>query len=161
MSAEIPHPEARGEDRIACHGVGVSAEALWQYDGDAVSCKVQRREVRSCRLEYGSPEPRPMVSVFLGIVLLTPGYIVAGHVGEIIGTGRIHLEHGFGAVFVLFMLMGGWLLYRALFVRRFYLSVVTPSEIRRYAFDQHTGIPEIRRFMQTAESRWGWRIVEE
>lgn len=147
------------DDRIVCHGVGISDHALWQYEDLVMTCRAAREDIVLCRLEHGSPEPRPLVSAALGLVLMAPGVIVVQDAAGLLLTGAWHLEQGFDAVFLLFLGLGLWLISRALFIRRYYLLVLTGARTRRYVFGPQATLPMIQRFVGTARARWSWNIV--
>lgn len=155
-ATEAPSPD----DRIVCHGVGISRLALWQYEDLVMTCRVARDDIVLCRLEHGSPEPRPLVSAVMGLVLMTPGVIVVQDAAGLLQTGAWHLEQGFDAIFLLFLGLGFWLVSRALFIRRYYLLVLTGARSRRYVFGRHATLPAIQRFVATARAQWSWNIAE-
>lgn len=152
-------PLTSSDDRIVCHGVGISGEALWQYEDLVMTSRAVRDDIVLCRLEHGSPESRPLVSAALGLVLMAPGGILVQDAAGLLQTGAWHLEQGFDAVFLLFLGLGLWLVSRALFIRRYYLLVLTGARTRRFVFSPHASLPAIQRFIGVARAQWGWNIT--
>jgi hypothetical protein len=124
-----------------------------------MTARVARHDVRQCRLERGSPEPRPLISALLGTLLMAPGWLILRDIVEIVRTGEWHLEQGFDAVFLLFIALGVWLASRALLVRRYYLLVITTEGIQRYSFDGRSSREAILKFIHEARARWQWDIT--
>lgn len=146
------------EKFIKYAGIGANAHAVWESADDRVVAQVDRQEATDCEVRRGSPEQRPWISAGLGLALMLPCLIVGTQtlVDLSDSNDRLSMRVGFALIFT--ALLGAVLLFRTLFVRRYYLSMATRTGEVRLIFARRAELSEIRKFLADVEHRYGWTV---
>jgi hypothetical protein len=141
-------------EAITCGGVGISAEAFWQIERKRKVFEIKRENLVTCELHYGSPEERPLVSLILGLVLMSPGFWLIG----VFISGEAHVglrSLRYELAMLVFFGLGLWLVYQSVATRAYYLLVTKDGAARKLVFKKNTETGAIHHFLEEAKSRFG------
>ena len=152
---------AQPTELIKCSTVGISEDSVSEYDRNVKILSVPIKNIHLISLEQGSPVERPIVQIFIGIMLLAMG----------IGLGVWPLLDIFSkndlpsnsyslwpfAFAVPLALIGFWFLMR-FFQKRYFLLIETEKELRKLVFDTNVSDHEVRLFVDKANSLFGLNI---
>jgi ribosomal-protein-alanine N-acetyltransferase len=117
------------------------------------------RSIRLMELRRGSPEQRPLVSAVLGLVLLSPGYLLVRHVSRMAG-GHWGFNPRYEFAMLFLVLVGLWLVYRATLSRRYFVLVATGQRETKLVFHPGRRVVAIREFLREAGRDYRWEIVD-
>ena len=143
---------------IRCRGVGVSATAIWEADDGRVVFQVTKDAALTCELCLGSPEQRPIISLVVGVVFLSPIIILYEHLVEVLRFERDWVTPRYETAMILLVMIGGWLVGRSVFRKRFFVRVATNESVSKLVFQSGTELAEIRNFLADAKTKFGWQI---
>ena len=154
MSAQPTEP-------IRCSTVEISEDSVSEYDRNVKILSFPIKNMHVISLEQGSPVERPIVQIFIGIMLLAMG----------IGFGVWPLFDMFSkndlssnsyslwpfAFAVPLILIGFWFLTE-FFQKRYFLLIETEKELRKIVFDTNVSDHEVRLFVDRANRLFGLNI---
>ena len=139
--------------------VRFSPETVCETEKGRVVARVQKSAVLRCELRRGSPEQRPLVSAVLGLVLLSPGYLLVRHVSRMAG-GHWGFNPRYEFAMLFLVLVGLWLVYRATLSRRYFVLVATGQRETKLVFHPGRRVVAIREFLREAGRDYRWEIVD-
>ena len=139
-------------------GVGISSNAIWQAEKGRIIERLAKEAVASCELQHGSPEQRPLISACLGVVLMSPGVLLAQHAIAIF-RGEMNLAQlRYEVAMMLMVGLGAWLSIQSVLLRRYFILVTAGDKKVKLVFNRSADLPGLNEFVADAQELFGWQI---